>query len=86
MPGPSHLLKMWLGAMYQAQVLKRGSYEEARSVVHERLGADESLRAEAETTRDSLRRVVKARPHSHIEMKMLEYLDDALAKETTNGG
>ncbi len=80
---PSRLLKMWLGAMYQAKVLKRGSYEEARKVVRERLEADQDLRKEAEDLRTALRPVVKARPNAHIEKAQLEYLDDVLSKENT---
>lgn len=84
-PQNKHLLKMWLGAMYQADVLKRGSLEEARRVVVERLSADQDLRAEAESLRAALRPVVKARPHAHVEKKTLEYLDDVLSKENVNG-
>lgn len=82
---PSLLLKMWLGSIYQAEVLKRGSLEQARAVVRERLEADADLRAEAEALRAALRPVVKARPHAHVEAKQLEYLDELLAKEKTNG-
>ena len=82
---PSPNLKMWLGAIYQADVLKRGSLEEARAIVKERLEADQDLRAEAEALRQTLGPIVKARPHAHIEAAQLRYLDELLAKETTNG-
>lgn len=81
---PTSLLKMWLGSIYQADVLKRGDLEAARKLVRERLTADQDLRAEAEALRTTLRPIVKARPNSHVEAKTLEYLDD-LMKETANG-
>lgn len=82
---PSPFLKMWLGSMYQADVLKRGSLEDARKVIRGRLEADQDLRAEAEALRDALRPIVKARPNSHIEAAQLRYLDELLTKENTNG-
>lgn len=82
---PSLLLKMWLGSIYQAEVLKRGSLEQARAVVRERLEADADLRAEAEALRAALRPVVKARPHAHVEAKMLQYLDELMTKEKVDG-
>lgn len=82
---PPSLLKMWLGAMYQADVLKRGSYEDAKALVVRRLAADQDLRREAEEMRTALVPVVKARPHSHVEKATLKYLDEVLAKENTHG-
>lgn len=82
---PAPYLKMWLGAMYQAQVLKRGSYDESRALLVRRLGADADLRREAEDLRTTLRQVVKARPNAHVEAKTLEYLEDVLSKENQNG-
>ena len=79
---PTPLLKMWLGAMYLAKVLKHGDYDETRTIVRQRLEADQDLRKEAEELRTALRPVVKARPNSHIEKAQLEYLDDVLSKET----
>lgn len=82
---PTPLLKMWLGAIYQAEVLKRGSLEDAWALVRQRLEADQDLRAEAEALRATLRPIVKARPHAHIEAAQLRYLDELLTKETNNG-
>lgn len=75
---PSPFLKMWLGAMYQADVLKRGSLEDARRTIRGRLEADQDLRAEAEELRKTLRPIVKARPHSFVEAAQLRYLDELL--------
>ncbi len=82
---PGSLLKMWLGAIYQADVLKRGDLDEARKVVRERLEADQDLRAEADALRTTLRPIVKARPNAVIEAKQLQYLDELLEKEISHG-
>lgn len=82
----SPFLRMWLGAIYRADVLKEGSYEEAISVVRGRLDADQNLRREAEEELRRLKPVVRARPTTtHVEKKTVEYLEVLLKKEKVNG-